>query len=106
VEARIDERDIERYLGFRRRVDKRAPARAGNLSRWSGCAIQATSTNAAGADQQHDRAAEGGKPVADWELAEFCPTQDWRDSYRTSVSSWPPTCLPCALTTLSISPPA
>jgi CBS domain-containing protein len=26
---------------------------------------------------------QSGKPIAEWELAEFCLTQDWRDSYRT-----------------------
>ena len=24
-----------------------------------------------------------GKPVAEWSLAEFCGSQDWRESYRT-----------------------
>lgn len=27
--------------------------------------------------------AESGKAIADWELGDFCLTQDWRDSYRT-----------------------
>ena len=24
-----------------------------------------------------------GTPICDWELAEYCEEQDWRDSYRT-----------------------
>jgi CBS domain-containing protein len=35
------------------------------------------------ADLEHDRPGRSERPVADWELADFCPSQDWRDSYRT-----------------------
>ncbi len=85
VAAGIDESDIDRYLGtVQKRVERR---RTG--ARWQ---LESLETMA-GQGNMHERLRaltasmleqqQSGKPIADWELAEFCQTQDWRDSYRT-----------------------
>lgn len=85
VEANIDERDIDRYLGvIRERVDKRCTG-----ARWQLESLE----NMKGEGNENERLraltnsmveqSERGEPVARWELAGFCRQQDWRDSYRT-----------------------
>jgi len=84
-EASIDSADIERYLGV---IEKRVESRRTG-ARWQlGSLEQMKSTGSlherlraltASMVQQQ----QTGKPVAEWELAEFCGTQDWRESYRT-----------------------
>ncbi|QKK02700.1 MAG: CBS domain-containing protein [Pseudomonadota bacterium] len=85
AEADIDQRDIDRYLGvIEKRVERR---RTG--ARWQ----LETLDNMKGQGNEHERLraltsamidnAESGKAIADWELGDFCLTQDWRDSYRT-----------------------
>jgi CBS domain-containing protein len=84
-EARIDSEDIERYLGtVRRRVEKRVTGARWQLEslermRDSGSPHECMRALTSSMIEQQ----EGELPVADWKLAEFCPTQDWRDSYRT-----------------------
>lgn len=84
-EAGIDDKDIERYLGtIQKRVERR---RTG--ARWQLESLQNMSSD--GSPHECLRAMTNsiveqqgtGKPIADWELAEFCADQDWRDSYRT-----------------------
>ncbi|MDT8437816.1 MAG: CBS domain-containing protein [Wenzhouxiangellaceae bacterium] len=77
--------DIERYLGvIERRVQTR---RTG--ARWQIESLEKLRDEGS----QHERLRalvasmvaqqEQGKPVSEWTLAEFCGTQDWRESYRT-----------------------
>jgi CBS domain-containing protein len=84
-EAGIDQADIERYLGvIRTRVERR---RTG--ARWQLESLE----RMRGSGSMHEclRALTGsmieqqqsGKPIAEWTLAEFCPSQDWRESYRS-----------------------
>lgn len=84
-EASIDPDDIERYLGV---IDRRVTTgRTG--ARWQLQSLE----NMKDSGSQHERLRaltksvveqqQTGKPVADWELAEFCQAQDWRESYRT-----------------------
>jgi len=85
AEAGIDEQDIDRYLGvIQARVERR---RTG--SRWQLESLE----QMRGSASPHEclraltgsmiEQQEAGKPIAEWELAKFCPSQDWRDSYRT-----------------------
>ncbi|MDT8408503.1 MAG: CBS domain-containing protein [Wenzhouxiangellaceae bacterium] len=89
-EASIDAEDIERYLGV---IEKRVSTRRTG-ARWQLESLEKMKTDpgkkgssqhehlraltASMVEQQHS-----GKPVAEWELAEFRGTQDWRESYRT-----------------------
>ncbi|MEE4638871.1 MAG: CBS domain-containing protein [Wenzhouxiangella sp.] len=84
-EAGIDSDDIDRYLGvIQDRVERR---RTG--SRWQLESLE----QMRGSASPHEclraltgsmiKQQESGKPIAEWTLAEFCPNQDWRDSYRT-----------------------
>ncbi len=84
-EAGIDPDDIERYLGvIEQRVSKR---RTG--ARWQLSSLE----NMGEAGSMHERLRaltasmveqqKNGLPVSDWALAEFCTSQDWRESYRT-----------------------
>ena len=84
VEAGIEERDIDRYLGvIRARVENR---RTG--ARWQLESLE----NMREERNEHERLRAlvssmveqsfAGKPVSEWELADFCAQQDWRDSYR------------------------
>lgn len=83
--AGIDGDDIERYLGV---IERRVRSRRTG-ARWQIESLERLKNEgsmherlralvASMVDQQ-----ERGKPVAEWELAEFCGTQDWRESYRT-----------------------
>ncbi len=85
TDAGIDDGDIERYLGVvRKRVESR---RTG--ARW----LLESLEGMRGQGNEHERLravtssmieqSRTGSAIADWELAEFCSQQDWRDSYRT-----------------------
>ena len=84
-EADIDNDDIDRYLGvIQNRVIKR---RTG--ARWALESLE--NMKDLGTEDQRMRCIVGsmvaqqssGTPICDWELAEYCEEQDWRDSYRT-----------------------
>ncbi|MBS3742985.1 MAG: CBS domain-containing protein [Wenzhouxiangellaceae bacterium] len=84
-EASIDSADIERYLGvIERRVDSR---RTG--ARWQLDSLENMKSEGSLHERMRALTAsmvqqqQTGKPVSEWELAEFCGTQDWRESYRT-----------------------
>lgn len=84
-EAGIDGDDIERYLGV---IQKRVETRRTG-ARWQLESLE----NMRGQGSEHERLraltkamidlSESGRPVAEWETADFCLAQDWRDSYRT-----------------------
>ncbi len=85
AESGIDEEDIERYIGtVEKRVERRRTGARWLLESLDRMKDQASPHECLRAltssmiEQQ-----QGGNPIADWELAEFCLTQDWRDSYRT-----------------------
>ncbi len=85
TEAGIDSDDIDRYLGaVQKRVERRRTGARWQLESLENMRGQGSAHECLRAltssmlDQQHS-----GKPIADWELAEFCRSQDWRDSYRT-----------------------
>ncbi|MBT8059664.1 MAG: CBS domain-containing protein, partial [Gammaproteobacteria bacterium] len=84
-EAEIDADDIDRYLGVveDRVTQRRTGARwalesletmgdSGTLDQRLRCVVSSM------VDQQ-----KTGKPISQWELAEYCIEQDWRDSYQT-----------------------
>ena len=84
-QSNIDQDDIDRYLGvIQKRVERR---RTG--ARWQLESLE----NMKGQGTQHELLREltssmveqqqTGKCIADWELAEFSGSQDWRESYRT-----------------------
>jgi CBS domain-containing protein len=84
-EAGIDQDDIDRYLGVVR--DRVTMRRTG--SRWALESLEEMKDSgtldqrlrcivSSMVDQQST-----GKPISEWELAEYCAKQDWRDSYRT-----------------------
>ncbi len=85
TEAGIDERDIDRYLGVvRTRVERRRTGsrwQLESLERMRGLASPHECMRALTGSMIEQQ--ESGKPIAEWELAEFCSSQDWRDSYRT-----------------------
>jgi CBS domain-containing protein len=84
-EAGIDADDIERYLGV---IERRVASRRTG-ARWQLDSLE--NMKASGSLHERLRALvasmveqqENGSPIADWELAEFCGSQDWRESYRT-----------------------
>jgi len=84
-EASIDSADIERYLGV---IEKRVESRRTG-ARWQLESLEKMKSS--GSLHERMRAVtasmveqqQTGKPVAEWTLAEFCGTQDWRESYRT-----------------------
>jgi len=84
-EASIDSDDIERYLGvIERRVESRRTGARWQLDsleqmKSTGSLHERLRALTASMVQQQ----QTGKPVAEWALAEFCGTQDWRESYRT-----------------------
>ncbi|HKL49609.1 MAG TPA: CBS domain-containing protein [Wenzhouxiangellaceae bacterium] len=84
-EASIDSADIERYLGvIERRVESRRTGARWQLDsleqmKSTGSLHERLRALTASMVQQQ----QTGKPVAEWALAEFCGTQDWRESYRT-----------------------
>jgi CBS domain-containing protein len=84
-QAGIDQDDIDRYLGVVR--DRVTMRRTG--SRWALESLEEMKDSgtldqrlrcivSSMVDQQ-----SAGKPISQWELAKYCPNQDWRDSYRT-----------------------
>jgi CBS domain-containing protein len=84
-EAGIDQDDIDKYLGVVR--DRVSMRRTG--ARWALESLEAMQDSgtmdqrlrcivSSLVDQQST-----GKPISQWELAEYCAKQDWRDSYRT-----------------------
>ena len=84
-EAGIDRQDIDRYLGTvenriqRRRTGARWQLESLDLMRGKGSSHECLRALTNDMIERQD----SGKPIADWELADFCTTQDWRDSYRT-----------------------
>lgn len=87
--AAIDEADIDRYLGvIQERVEKR---RTG--ARWQLESLDNMKREMGTSGNEHERLralvsamidnSGSGRPVSQWELADFCRQQDWRDSYRT-----------------------
>ncbi|MGY6554616.1 MAG: CBS domain-containing protein [Wenzhouxiangella sp.] len=85
TEAGIDSADIERYLGvLRKRVElRRTGARwqLESMERLRGVASSHECMRALTASMIEQQ--QSGLPIADWVLADFCPSQDWRESYRT-----------------------
>jgi len=84
-EVGIDAGDIERYLGvIERRVSSRQTG-----ARWQLQSLEKMGEE--GSAHERLRALvksmveqqQSGQAVADWDLAEFCTSQDWRESYRT-----------------------
>jgi len=84
-ESNIDQADIDRYIGtLRQRVERR---RTG--ARWQLESLE--QMNDTGSAHERLRAMtnsmieqqQSGRPISEWALASFCPSQDWRDSYRT-----------------------
>ncbi len=84
-EAGIDADDIDRYLGvIRARVERRrtgARWQLESLERMRGAASTHECLRAL-TDSMIEQQ-QSGLPISEWTLAEFCPTQDWRESYRT-----------------------
>ncbi|MFN2333953.1 MAG: CBS domain-containing protein [Wenzhouxiangellaceae bacterium] len=84
-EANIDSADIERYLGV---IEQRVSTRRTG-ARWQLESLEQMKGNGSQHEQLRALTAsmveqqQTGKPVAEWDLAEFCGTQDWRESYRT-----------------------
>jgi len=84
-EASIDDGDIERYLGV---IERRVSARRTG-ARWQLESLESMSNS--GSMHERLRALtksmveqqQTGRAVSDWSLAEFCGSQDWRESYRT-----------------------
>ncbi|QOC24012.1 CBS domain-containing protein [Wenzhouxiangella sp. AB-CW3] len=85
TDAGIDSQDVERYLGvIQQRVESRMTG-----ARWQLESLERMGEK--GSHHERLRAltssmieqSERGKPIAEWELADWCGTQDWRDSYRT-----------------------
>ena len=82
--AKVDEGDIERYLGVIH--DRVALRRTG--ARWALESISNMGTR--GTQDQRLRCLVNsmieqqvsGRPVSEWKLADFCEELDWRDSYR------------------------
>ncbi|TVQ36534.1 MAG: CBS domain-containing protein [Wenzhouxiangella sp.] len=85
AEANIDGDDIDRYLGaVQKRVERRRTGARWQLEslenmRGQGSAHECHRALTSSMIEQQ----QSGKGIADWELAEFCRSQDWRDSYRT-----------------------
>lgn len=81
----IDTEDIEHYLGIiERRVSTRRTGARWQLDSLAGMGNK-------GSEDERMRSLTSsmikqqasGKPVHKWELADFCPDQDWRHSYQT-----------------------
>ena len=84
-EAGIDADDIDKYLGVvRDRVSMRRTGARWALESLEGMQDSGTQDQRlrcivrSMVDQQST-----GKPISQWDLAEYCSKQDWRDSYRT-----------------------
>ena len=84
-EAGIDGDDIDRYLGVLH--DRVSMRRTG--ARWALESLETMGDE--GTQDQRLRCIvssmvdqqASGKPICQWELAEYCAEQDWRDSYQT-----------------------
>jgi CBS domain-containing protein len=84
-EAGIDRDDIDRYLGVLH--DRVTMRRTG--ARWVLESLELMSDE--GTQDQRLRCIvnsmveqqSSGKPICEWELAQYCVQQDWRDSYQT-----------------------
>jgi len=79
----VDQRDIDRYLGVLR--DRVTTRRTG--SRW---ALESLNNmQGRGTEDQRLRSLVSsmveqqieGRPISEWQMADFCEQQDWRDSY-------------------------
>ncbi len=83
--AGVSAEDIECYLGvLEQRIEKKRTGARWALESLNNMESQGTlderlrSLTSSMLEQQ-----QTGKPIHEWELAEFCQFQDWRDSYRT-----------------------
>lgn len=85
ADSGIDADDIDRYIGtVEKRVERRRTGARWQLEslekmQKKGSPHECLRALTSSMIEQQD----SGKAIADWELAEFCPSQDWRDSYRT-----------------------
>jgi CBS domain-containing protein len=85
AEAGIDQEDIDRYIGtVEKRVERRRTGARWQLEsldqmRGKGSPHECMRALTSNMIEQQ----ESGRPIADWELADFSTSQDWRDSYRT-----------------------
>ena len=83
--SKIDAADIDRYIGV---IEERVRSRRTG-ARWLLDSLAAMGTQGSGEERMRNITAavianqEQGAPVHEWEMAEFCESQDWRDSYRT-----------------------
>jgi CBS domain-containing protein len=83
-QMQIDQEDIDKYLGIleARVVNRRTG------SRWMLESLEGMGKQ--GTENQRMRSLVSslvgqqstGKPISDWELAKFCESQDWRESYQ------------------------
>ena len=85
AKVKIRKRDIDRYLGV---IEARVTAQATG-ARWALDSLAAMDSSKTMDERLRNltaamvRQQERELPVHEWELAEFCQSQDWRDSYRT-----------------------
>jgi CBS domain-containing protein len=81
----IRRRDVDRYMGV---IEKRVSARRSG-ARWALESLDAMGEDKSSHERLRNLTASIIKqqipetPIHEWELAELCETQDWRDSYRT-----------------------
>ena len=84
-EAEIDSDDVDYYLGI---VKKRVELRRTG-ARWQLESLESMRGKGSGHECMRSLTSsmiqqqQTGRPICDWELADFCFAQDWRDSYRT-----------------------
>jgi len=80
----VDRGDIERYLGvLEDRVNKRRTGARWLLESLEGMGEQGTPNQRMRclvSSLVHQQSS--GHPIAEWQLADFCEKQDWRESYR------------------------
>jgi len=80
----INANDIERYLGvLEERVNKRRTGARWMLESLENMGEQGTSNQRMRClvgSMVHQQSS--GRPIAEWQLADFCEKQDWRESYR------------------------
>lgn len=81
----IDEADIDRYIGV---IEARVSALASG-SRWMLKSLAGMGSTGTAEERMRNLTSaiitnqESGRPVHEWPPAEFCESQDWRDSYRS-----------------------
>lgn len=81
----IRKRDVDRYMGV---IEKRVSARRSG-ARWALESLEAMGSEKSNHERLRNLTSSIIKqqipetPIHEWELAEFCETQDWRESYRT-----------------------